>query len=98
MLAAISWFSSSRASRSKPDDDVGSEACTYSHEDQSKAFSHTSHAQVASLSSWKSKVTGCESCHGPGKAHAEEGDPKKIISFKHKSSKEISETCLGCHP
>jgi predicted CXXCH cytochrome family protein len=42
-------------------------------------------------------VTGCESCHGPGKAHAEEGDPAKIISFKKKSSKETSETCLTCH-
>jgi predicted CXXCH cytochrome family protein len=42
-------------------------------------------------------VTGCESCHGPGKAHAEEGDPAKIISFKNKSSKETSETCLTCH-
>jgi len=25
------------------------------------------------------------------------GDPKKIISFKNKSSKAISETCLACH-
>ena len=43
-------------------------------------------------------MTGCESCHGPGKAHAEEGDPTKIISFKNKSSKEISETCLAVMP
>jgi hypothetical protein len=42
MLAAISWFSSSSASRSKPDDYVGSEACKDCHEDQFKAFSHTS--------------------------------------------------------
>ena len=42
-------------------------------------------------------MTGCEACHGPGKAHVEEGDPAKIISFKNKSSKEISETCLSCH-
>ncbi len=49
------------------------------------------------ISSWKGKVTGCESCHGPGKAHIAEGDPTKIISFKNKSSKETAETCLGCH-
>jgi predicted CXXCH cytochrome family protein len=78
-------------------DYVGSETCKACHEDQFKAFSHTSHAQLINISSWKNKVTGCEACHGPGKAHSEEGDPAKIISFKNKSSKAISETCLTCH-
>jgi len=76
---------------------VGSDACKDCHEDQFKAFSHTSHAGLGKLNSWKGKVTGCEACHGPGKAHLEEGDPAKIIGFKNKSSKEISETCLTCH-
>jgi len=80
-----------------PGEYVGSEACKDCHEDQFKAFSHTTHAQLATIGSWKGKVTGCEQCHGPGKAHIAEGDPTKIISFKNKSSKEISETCLSCH-
>jgi predicted CXXCH cytochrome family protein len=79
------------------EDYVGSDACKDCHEDQFKAFSHTSHAQLSKIGSWKGKVTGCEACHGPGKAHSAEGDPAKIISFKNKSSKEISETCLSCH-
>jgi len=53
-------------------------------------------------------VSGCEVCHGPGKAHAEAeqdagGDPGKqaaatklIFSF-HASPKENSERCLTCH-
>jgi predicted CXXCH cytochrome family protein len=53
-------------------------------------------------------VTGCEACHGPGKAHAEAqqaagGDPAKemagaklIFSF-HASPKENSERCMTCH-
>jgi predicted CXXCH cytochrome family protein len=53
-------------------------------------------------------VTGCETCHGPGKAHAEAqqaagGDPAKqaagaklIFSF-HANPKENSERCLTCH-
>jgi predicted CXXCH cytochrome family protein len=79
------------------DEYVGSEACKDCHEDQFKAFSHTSHAELVNINSWKSKVTGCEACHGPGKAHLEDGDPTKIISFKNKSPKEISEICLTCH-
>jgi predicted CXXCH cytochrome family protein len=53
-------------------------------------------------------VTGCETCHGPGRAHAEAqqaaaGDPAKekagaklIFSF-HASPKENSERCMTCH-
>ncbi len=78
-------------------DYIGTEACKDCHEDQFKAYELTSHAELSGISGWKGKVTGCESCHGPGKAHAEEGDPKKIISFKNKPQKEISETCLTCH-
>ena len=106
---ATVWFASTSSSQTtKPNsgviakavnagDYVGSDACKDCHEDQFKAFSHTSHAELSKISSWKDKVTGCEACHGPGKAHIEEGDPAKIISFKNKSSKDISETCLGCH-
>jgi predicted CXXCH cytochrome family protein len=108
IAAAFVWFSGSSSSHSdqssqakpatyKAEDYVGSETCKDCHEDQFKAFSHTSHAQLVKIGSWKNKVTGCESCHGPGKAHIEEGDPKKIISFKHMAPKDISETCLTCH-
>ena len=83
--------------KDKDDNYVGSETCKTCHEDQFKNFSHTAHASLEKLSSWKGKVVGCEACHGPGKAHAEEGDPSKIISFKTRSSKQNSETCLTCH-
>ena len=108
IVAAIGWLAAGSSSQSpkpvqtKPasyntEDYVGSDACKDCHEDQFKAFSHTSHAQLIKIKSWTGKVTGCEACHGPGKAHVEEGDPTKIVSFKNKSSKEISETCLTCH-
>jgi predicted CXXCH cytochrome family protein len=90
-----SYFSTKTTARD--DEYVGSEACKDCHEDQFKNFTPTSHAKLGTLKSWKDRVTGCESCHGPGKAHVEEGDPAKIISFKTKSSKQISETCLRCH-
>lgn len=79
------------------DDYVGSEVCKECHEDQFKNFTHTVHAKLAESRNWKGKITGCESCHGPGKAHVEEADPTKIISFKNLTAKDGSETCLTCH-
>src|SRR5438067_867679 len=55
----------------KPDDYVGSESCKACHEDQFKNFSGTKHSKLKEVASWKDKVQGCESCHGPGKAHLE---------------------------
>jgi predicted CXXCH cytochrome family protein len=89
--------SQSQTPASANSDYVGSDACKDCHEDQFKAFLKTSHSDLSKMGSWKGQVTGCEACHGPGKAHIEEGDPTKIRSFKNKSPKEISETCLTCH-
>ena len=91
VLWAVSGYYSIRTTASD-DQYVGSEACKDCHEEQFKNFVPTSHAKLGSLGSWKNKVTGCESCHGPGKAHLEEGDPAKIVSFKNKPAKQISET------
>ena len=79
-------------------DYVGSEACQTCHEDQFKNFTGTKHARLKDVASWKNKVVGCETCHGPGKKHLEDATtPGNIISFKKASAKQISENCLTCH-
>jgi len=80
------------------DDYVGTETCKACHEDQFKSFEKTKHSKLSKIDSWKDKVQGCESCHGPGKAHVEGGgDKTKIINFKNLDPKTASDTCLACH-
>jgi hypothetical protein len=54
-----------------PSDFVGTDTCAGCHDVQHARFLKTPHATLLSDPSWKGKVTGCESCHGPGKAHVE---------------------------
>lgn len=80
-----------------PDEYVGTETCAACHDEAFNSFSDTKHAKLAGVKDWKDKVQGCESCHGPGKAHSEDPTTTNIISFKNKNAKQISETCLTCH-
>ncbi|MCB1025166.1 MAG: cytochrome C [Acidobacteria bacterium] len=86
------------ASTPDPNLFVGSQTCQACHESEFDSVATTKHGKLETIASWKDKVTSCESCHGPGKEHVEAGgDITKIISFKNKTSKEVSETCLACH-
>lgn len=81
-----------------PAEYAGSQSCRACHQSEFESVAETKHGKLEKIAAWKDKVTNCESCHGPGKAHVEsDGDITKIISFAHKNSKEISETCLACH-
>ena len=76
---------------------VGSETCSGCHADfaADKLVYHKEIDVVKRLSEWKGRA--CESCHGPGKAHAESADPKLIFSFKGAPAAKASQTCLKCH-
>jgi predicted CXXCH cytochrome family protein len=91
---------------------VGAETCKACHSDQATHFNKTSHAKLETLSSWKGKVVGCESCHGPGSAHVElmgqvpEGEKPaqpsgqrfiRTLKEEFETSKQISNSCLACH-
>lgn len=75
---------------------VGSETCATCHEDVSNAFKKTIHGKVAKFE-LGGQTGGCEACHGPGSAHVEDQDPKKIVSLKRLSPSEAGEICLKCH-
>lgn len=87
-------------------DYVGQETCAGCHPDEAKQFAKTvhAHAEVAGAE----YGTGCEACHGPGKAHANAqmeaaGDPakveagRKLIYGFHGKPAENAARCLACH-
>ncbi|MCP2605258.1 DmsE family decaheme c-type cytochrome [Candidatus Aminicenantes bacterium AH-873-B07] len=75
---------------------VGSDTCKECHENIFKSFKLTIHGKIADFEA-KGQIIGCESCHGPGSAHVEEGDPEKIVSLKKLTPEERSTVCLKCH-
>jgi len=76
---------------------VGADTCKTCHEEEFKGIEGTRHWNAVLKMKGELRAQSCESCHGPGGAHAEDADPKKIFSFKTASSKEINQRCLACH-
>lgn len=76
---------------------VGSETCQTCHEDIYKAFQKNKHAIVETdkKRGWATKA--CESCHGPGSAHAESASAADIRNPAKIAPQETDRTCLKCH-
>lgn len=85
---------------------AGAERCRSCHRAEYIQYSKTKHAGLT----WKAgeSVTGCEMCHGGGKAHADaeeaaHGDDAKtaaaakLVFAFHDNPKTNSERCLHCH-
>jgi DmsE family decaheme c-type cytochrome len=77
-----------------PADYVGESTCLTCHEDQS--YKGTVHA-LAMKARTPAATHGCESCHGPGKAHAESGDATLIKNPGKMAPQDASATCVSCH-
>jgi predicted CXXCH cytochrome family protein len=80
-----------------PSQYVGSDTCKTCHEPEAAGYDQGPHWKTALAKHTGPERQGCEACHGPGKAHAESGDPDKIIRFGSLSREESSRRCLGCH-
>ncbi len=83
-------------------DYVGSDVCVGCHEDQNKRFNNTVMGKAFANPHTADEKHGCESCHGPGKAHVEAGGGKDTIPIRFsKDSKnsvpELNQACIQCH-
>ena len=79
---------------------VGVEACKDCHEAQYGTYAKSIHAKKAIPGS-PADAQACESCHGPGGGHVDEGGGKGaggLVSFgAHDSAEKKSAPCLSCH-
>jgi DmsE family decaheme c-type cytochrome len=74
---------------------VGEATCLTCHED--RAYASTRHGLKAIATS-PAATHGCESCHGPGKAHVDAGgDPALIVRPSTLTPQRASEICAVCH-
>jgi DmsE family decaheme c-type cytochrome len=78
---------------------VGSNACRTCHADVFQNFFRNPHFKSLASGKEPPERTGCESCHGPGKAHVEARGGKTTIphAFSLMPPKAVLEDCLTCH-
>ena len=97
---ALPFFIALVASAQAPAGDyLGSEVCRTCHSDVWFNFYKNPHYKSIAAGNVPPESTGCEGCHGPGKAHVAAGGGKATIprAFSLMPARKILDTCLTCH-
>ena len=73
---------------------AGEAACLSCHD--THAYQGSAHARSENPRT-PAATHGCESCHGPGKAHADGGDPSAIRNPASMPVQDGDAVCTACH-
>jgi DmsE family decaheme c-type cytochrome len=77
---------------------AGDDTCTACHEAEGKSILSSQHGKSEHPRTPAATPNrSCETCHGPGREHAESGDRTKIRVFSALAPHDASATCLTCH-
>lgn len=97
-LLALGWASAVQAQQPPTDPQfVGSQVCQLCHQQVWSGFTGNPHFQSVALENQPAERTGCEGCHGPGRAHAMTADKSRIVRFPDLAPSAAQERCLACH-
>ena len=78
-------------------DYVGTEKCVTCHDTEGKSLGRTLHGRAENPRS-PAANQGCETCHGPGRAHVDsDGEADTTNGFTAMAPRDVSATCLTCH-
>jgi DmsE family decaheme c-type cytochrome len=85
------------AAQSQASGYVGDATCMTCHDTEGKSFHQTLHGKAQDPRT-PAAQHGCETCHGPGKAHVDDpSKPGSIKVFTTMTPRDVSDTCLTCH-
>lgn len=88
--------------QAKAEDYTSDGACVTCHQAYAQSFEKSPHSLYSSNPKEPYDRQGCQSCHGPGKAHVEDREQaaksgKDVLGLSKMKSKDASAVCLRCH-
>jgi DmsE family decaheme c-type cytochrome len=85
--------------KASPDGYVGNSVCRACHPDVWQSFFRNPHYKSIASGKESPATTGCEGCHGPGKAHVEARGGKTTIPYAFSLLRpgQALDRCLTCH-